>query len=105
MRFSPDERRLWGRYQVRWPVRVSAISPSGIRIEEEGRLDNISARGALARFAAPLPMEATVRLSVKLPSTRDVWIGIKGKVLRQESAAPGVTVAIEFFNSKPDFTP
>jgi hypothetical protein len=103
MTYPSGERRKWGRYRVQWPVRASFLSPSGVRMEEVGQLDNISARGALARFANSLPIDAEVRLSVKLPYSRDVWIAMNGRVLRSEPASQDVNVAIKFDSSKPDF--
>jgi hypothetical protein len=103
MAFSPVERRKWGRYRVQWPVRASFLSSSGVRMEEVGQLDNISAYGALGRFANPIPIGAEVRLSVKLPYSREVWIALTGRVLRSEPASENVTVAIKFDNSKPEF--
>lgn len=71
---------------------------------ETGRLNDISARGALVRVGRKFDVGTRIRLLVKLPPPTEEWIGFFGQVVRVEKGSTGVDTALRFDMAQPMFT-
>ena len=98
-----EERRHWPRYNVEWPIKVEGVGESAGNGAETGKLNNISAKGALVSIERKFDVGARISLFVKLPSPADAWIGFSGYVVRVEKGPEGVDTALRFDTSRPIF--
>lgn len=98
------ERRSLPRYQVTWPVKVTARNPDGVRIFGTGALENVSASGALISLDKPLWLGARIDLSIKMPFPTNAWMLYSAEVLRIQSADSSNRAAVKFSFSKPVFS-
>lgn len=100
------ERRQWPRYNVDWPLTIRGKDPSGADFIESGLAQNISANGAFGYVGRDLPLGAKLEVSIRVPHTRsENWLSYTAEIVRVESGASGVGLALRFDTSRPAFTP
>jgi hypothetical protein len=100
---DPSERRSARRFDLRWPIKLSAVESSGSTFEDTGTVENISSRGALVHIARPLQLGCQLNVSIKLPFKRENWMQYTAEVIRVEYKGDRTEVAIRFADPKPDF--
>ena len=94
-------RRVTHRYKLDWGVRVLAKD----RAEPEPRatLRNLSSSGALVYLDTELRMGERVLILVKLPFQNEIWMSYSATVVRVMEETTGVSSALKFDTSRPDF--
>jgi c-di-GMP-binding flagellar brake protein YcgR len=105
-RLEPGARRLLeqrkrSRYKASWAAKLKGIDPEGAIFEEEGTLENISAGGALVRLEKAIPIGSRLEISIKLPFKK--WMVLGGEVIRIETSATNIKVALKFEGRWPTF--
>ena len=96
------ERRTARRFNIAWDVRVTASDGPG-SVEESGTLENLSSSGAFLFLTRHLNPGTRVEVSIRVPFKRENWINYSGEVVRSETVATGVRLAMRFDSARPTF--
>ena len=98
------ELRLRPRHSVGWPVLIEPVEAAGTASRYTGTLRDISSRGAYAYITAHRVIGGRLKVSIKLPLGKDVWMSYTARVVRLERAGLGVGIALRFDDKRPSFT-
>ena len=98
-----QERRAAKRFQVSWPVVIKGAKAAERSIQESGKLENLSSRGALFLIGARVNTGLRLELRIKVPLKGQNWMKYSGKVVRVEKRADRFAVAMLFDNVRPLF--
>ena len=95
------DRRVAQRYKLDWAVRILAKD----RAEPEplATLRNLSSTGALVYLDNELRVGDRVDILVKLPFQNEIWMSYSATVVRVTKEIAGVSSALKFDTSRPDF--
>jgi len=98
-----QERRVAKRFRVSWPVAVKNAEALGRGIQESGKLENLSSRGALFLIPARVKPGVRLELAIKVPLKGQNWMKYSGKVVRVEKQTDRFAVAMLFDDVRPLF--
>jgi hypothetical protein len=98
-----QERRAAKRFQVSWPIVVKGAKPAGRNIQDSGKLENLSSRGALFLISRRVKPGLRLELGIKVPLKGQNWMKYSGKVVRVEKQNDRFAVAMLFDNVRPLF--
>ena len=96
-----DDRRGVHRYKLDWAVRILAKD----RAEPEplATLRNLSSTGAHVFLDTELRLGDRVFILIKLPFQNETWMSYSATVVRVMKETTGVSAALKFDTSRPDF--
>jgi hypothetical protein len=103
LRQTIAERRRARRFQVAWPVIIKGCDSKGLKFEEKAALENLSSSGAFVHLNHPVPVGATLDLSIKIPMKKENWISYSAEVVRSDPEPSGVALAVRFKSFHPVF--
>ena len=98
------ERRRARRFTVGWDVTVKGTDDAGQSFDEVGVLENLSSTGAFFYLTRPLRIGAKLEVSIKVPFRRENWMKYSAEVVRIESGARRIGVAMKFDAVRPNFS-
>ena len=98
------ERRRARRFTVGWDVTVKGTDDVGQSFDEVGVLENLSSTGAFFYLTRPLRIGAKLEVSIKVPFRRENWMKYSAEVVRIESGARRIGVAMKFDTVRPNFS-
>ena len=97
------ERRSRPRHFVGWPVLIETVDVAGTASQYMGTLRNISSRGAYAYITGQRVIGGRLKVNIKLPLEKDVWMSYTAQVVRLERAGLGIGIAMRFDDKRPSF--
>lgn len=103
MKPQMKERRSRPRHFVDWPVLIETMDVAGTPSRYTGTLCNISSRGAFAYITGHRLIGGRLKVSIKLPLDKNVWMSYTAQVVRLERAGLGMGVALRFDDKRPSF--
>lgn len=103
IKVCPNERRRARRYALDWPIRVVGKDSNAVPFEEVARLRNLCSNGAYTYLEHWPHVGSKLTISIKLPFKRGTWMRYSATVIRVESEAASIGVALKFDTSKPVF--
>lgn len=97
------ERRLSVRHNFKWQATIEGSDQNGVRFDEEGMIENLSATGAFLYLNRPVEVGDRLDLAIRLPFKKENWMTYSAEVVRLEPAANGLGIGIRFDAVKPVF--
>jgi hypothetical protein len=97
------ERRTSVRHELKWQATIEGCDSQGIRFDEEGVIENLSATGAFFYIHRAINVGSRLNLAIRLPFKKENWMKYSAEVVRIEPAAAGTGVGIKFDTIKPLF--
>ena len=98
------ERRRARRFRVGWDINVKGTDDAGLTFDEAGVLENLSSTGVFFYLTRPLRIGTKLEVSIKVPFRRENWMKYSAEVVRIESGARRIGVAMKFDSVRPDFS-
>ena len=98
-----EERRMSVRHNLKWQATIEGNDSRGVRFDEEGVIENLSATGAFFYISRPIHVGTHLNLEIRLPLKRENWMKYTARVVWVEPAASRVGVGIKFDSLKPEF--
>jgi hypothetical protein len=98
-----EERRSGRRHFVDWPVLIETVYEAGTPFRDAGTLRDISSSGAFAYIIGHMTIGRRLKVSIKLPLGKEVWMCYTAQVVRLERADLGIGIALRFDDKRPSF--
>lgn len=98
------ERRRARRFRVGWDINVKGTDDAGLSFDEAGVLENLSSTGVFFYLPMPLRIGARLEVSIKVPFRRENWMKYSAEVVRIESGAKRIGIAMRFDTVRPSFS-
>lgn len=98
-----EERRMSMRHSLKWQATIESRDTGGVRFDEAGVIENLSATGAFFYISRTVRVGTQLNLEIRLPLKKENWMKYSAEVVRVEPAASRIGVGIKFDTVKPEF--
>jgi hypothetical protein len=98
-----EERRSGRRHFVDWPILIETMDVVGNPSRNMGALRDISSSGAFVYIIGHTVIGRRLKVSIKLPLGKEVWMCYTAHVVRLERADLRIGIALRFDDKRPTF--